>query len=72
MVGEGVGECCEADEPHELVHLMAFLLEHAARDEAGLNVAPDRQPGKKVGVLKDQTAFGVGAADGFIADPKLT
>src|SRR5712671_1498534 len=72
MMRVGVGETFKADQTHEIIHLMAFLVEHAACDETGLNVAADRQPGKQVGVLKNQTAFCVGAGNPFRADPKLT
>src|SRR5438552_2621365 len=71
MMREGVGECFQAHQAHELVHLVAFLAVPPAGDEPGPNVAPDRQPGKKVWVLKDQAAFGAGAGNPFNADPEF-
>ena len=48
MVRIGVGEAFEADEAHELVHLVPLLVQHAAGDEAGCDVAPDGEPRKEI------------------------
>src|SRR5439155_19776183 len=72
MMREGVGESFEADQAHEFVHLLSFLLKHAARDEASLDVATNRQPGKQVGILKNQTPFGARAGNRFSTHLKLT
>ena len=61
----------EADEAHEFVHLMAFLVKHAAGDEAGLDVATNRQPGKQVGILKHQAPFGARAGNPLGTHPKF-
>ena len=71
MMRVGVGKCFQANQTHEIVHFRPFLLEQAARDQAGLNVAGDGEPGEEVGILKNQTAFGAGAGDRIVADPKL-
>ena len=63
MVRVGVGEGFQADEAHELVDLVALLAQHAARDQARLDVAADGEPGEQVGVLEDQAALGARAGD---------
>src|SRR3989442_5535147 len=72
MVGVGVGEGFQADQPHEIVHLLTLTVVQTAGDEAGLEVAANGEPGEKVWVLKHQTALGAGASDGLSADPELT
>src|SRR5690348_11513799 len=66
-----MGECTckriEADELHELVHFPALFAQHAAGDQAALNISADRQPGEEIGVLKDQPALRAGAGDRLIA-----
>ena len=38
-------------------------MQHAARDQAGLDVAPHGQPRKKIRILKNQTALGARAGE---------
>ena len=71
MVRIGVGERFEADQAHEFVHFVAFLVKHAARDQAGLDVAPHGEPRKKIRVLENQSALGAGRGDRLGADPEL-
>src|SRR6185503_2349106 len=40
---------------------MALFVKHTACDEASLDVAANRQPGKQVGILKNQAPFGARA-----------
>src|SRR5436309_12171971 len=68
MVRVSVAKRFEAHEAHEFVHLSSFLAQHSTRDEAGLDVATNGEPGKQIWVLKDQTAFGAWFADWFRAD----
>ena len=51
--------------------VLTFLVKQAARDQAGLDVAANREPGKEIGILKDQTPFRAGIGDWFGADPKF-
>ena len=46
MVRVGVGECLEAYNAHEFVDLRTLLAKYAARDQPGLDVAPDGKPRK--------------------------
>jgi hypothetical protein len=71
MMWIGIGEGFQADEAHEFIDFMAFLIEQAASDQAGLNVLADSQPWEKVRVLKDNAAFGAWAGDVFVADSKF-
>jgi len=71
MMGKGIGERFEADESHEFIDFVAFLLEQSASDEAGLNVLSNGEPGEKIWVLEDESALGAWADDGFVADSKL-
>ena len=48
-----------------------FSCKHAARDEAGLDVAPDGQPREEVGVLENQAAARARAGDRLGADEQL-
>ena len=63
--GYALAKRFEADEPHEFVHFVAFLVQHSARDEAGLDVAADGQPREKVRVLKNEAALRARAGDPF-------
>jgi len=46
-------------------------MQHASRDQASLNIAPDCKPGKKIWVLKDKAAFGAWAGDRLVADEQF-
>ena len=68
MMRIGIRKRFESDEPHEFVHFMAFLAQHAARDEAGLDVAPNRQPREQIRILKNETALRARPDNLFVAD----
>src|SRR2546430_5734781 len=57
MMRIGISKSLKADKAHELFDLMACVAEHTARDEAGLDIAPDGQPWKQVRILKNEAAF---------------
>ena len=71
MMGKGVGETFQSHEAHELVHLAALFVEHAAGDEAGLDIAAHGEPREKIRVLENEAALGARRGDGFGADPQL-
>ncbi len=50
---------------------MPLFGQHAARNETGLNIVPDREPREEVRVLEDETAFRAWACDRFGADQEL-
>ena len=66
-----VGKRFEIYEAKELFDIAARPTEHAASHEAGLNVAPDAEPGKEIGVLEHEPAQGTRALDGLAADREL-
>src|SRR5438876_5030293 len=72
MMRKGVREAFESDQADEFVPLVLLLMQNPARHEAGLHVAPDRQPRKKIRVLKDEATARGGADDRFGADMKIT
>ena len=63
MMRKDIGKSFQPDQADEFVDLMTFFVKHAARDQTGLDVAPDGQPREKIRVLKDQAALGVGTGD---------
>src|SRR2546430_15773099 len=71
MVRICIGERFEADKAHEFIDFMAFLIQQTARDETGLDVLSDSQPGEQVWVLKDETALGAWTGDAFVANSKF-
>src|SRR5207249_4804550 len=71
MVRISVAKCFEAHEPHEFVHLISFLAQHSTRDETGLDVAANGEPGKQIGVLKDETTLGARTGNFFFADEQF-
>src|SRR6185503_19399797 len=68
----GCGERFQPDEPHELLDFVAFLAQHPARDEAGLDVMSNVEPWEQAGILEDQSPFSAGCGNRFGAHPKLT
>ena len=71
IVWVGAGKTLEAHHPHELIHLMPLLVQDAARDEAGLDIAADGEPWEKIRILKDKAALRAGAVDWLGTDEKL-
>src|SRR3954468_8813059 len=71
MMWKRISKMLQPDEAHELVHLIAFEVQQPARDQAGLNIPANREPWKKVRVLKHKAALRVWAGDAFIAHPKF-
>ena len=65
------GESLQADEPHEFIDLVAFLVENVARDETGLDISPDGKPWEKIRVLENQTAFGIRSGNRFVPNREL-
>ena len=65
MMRIGIRKSVESDESHEFIDLLAILMENAPRDEAGLDVAANSQPRKKIWILEDEAALGVRAGDWF-------
>src|SRR5205814_2620176 len=65
MMRVGVPKSVKADEVHEFVHFVAIFMQHAARDEARLDVAANGKPREKIWVLEDEAALGVRAGDWF-------
>jgi hypothetical protein len=57
MMRISIGKCFEPDQPHEFVHFISFFAQHSARNEAGLDIATNRKPGKQIWVLKNETTF---------------
>src|SRR4029077_15780184 len=54
MMRIGIGKRFESDEPHEFVDFISFLVQHAARNETGLDVAANSQPRKQIWILKNE------------------
>ena len=71
MMRIGVGKPFKADEAHEFIHFVTLFVKHAARDQSGLDVPADGEPGKKIRVLKNQAAFGARTGDRIVADPEV-
>jgi len=62
----------KTNQPQQLIDFMTFVLEQAARNQTGLNVAANRQPRKKIWVLKNQSSLGTGPGNWFGPDIKFT
>src|SRR5437764_8402243 len=61
MMRVGVRKSIKPDELHEFVHFVAIFVQHAARDEARLDVAANGKPREKIWVLEDDAALRVRA-----------
>src|SRR5262249_53136680 len=53
----------ESDESNVVVHFVFFFRENAAGNQTRLNIAPHRQPRKKIRILKYQSATGAGSSN---------
>src|SRR5262252_5915580 len=71
MVWIGVGKYFQPDQPHEFIHFLSFFVQNAARNQTGLNVSADGEPGKQIWILKNQTALGVWSGDGVRSNQQL-
>lgn len=68
MMRISIAKCLECDEPHEFVHFISFFPQHPARNEAGLDIATNRKPGKQIWILKNETTFRTRLIDWFGAN----
>src|SRR2546423_11910247 len=71
MMRVSIGESFQADQPHELIDLMAFLMQQTTRDKARLDIMANVEPRKKIRVLKHQPSFRARRGDRLVTDPKL-
>src|SRR5262249_49366275 len=67
MMRKGISKRFQPYQAHEFIDLTAFLFQHTACDEAGFDVAPDSEPGKKIRILKDEAPFCVWRSDWLVA-----
>ena len=68
MMRISIGKCFESDEPHKFVHFISFFAQDSARNEAGLDITPNRQPGKQIRILKNETTFRTRLVDWVLAN----
>jgi hypothetical protein len=66
-----IGECFEADEPHEFMHFRSLFMQDSARNEAGFNVAANCKPRKQIRILKNEATLRVRSDNFFVADKQL-
>src|SRR5207248_7957631 len=71
MMRIGIRKSVESDEVHQFVNLVAIFVEHAPRDEAGLNISANSQPREKIWVLEDKAALGVRTSNWFRANQEF-
>ena len=71
MMRIGVGERFEADQFEKLEDFGFFLVKQPTGNEAGLDIFSNGQPGKKVWILKNQTALGARFRDELIVEPRF-
>ena len=57
MVRKRVSEGFEADETHELIHILALLREDTPRYQPGLDIPANGQPWEKIRILKDESTL---------------
>src|ERR1700752_673304 len=67
----GIGKRFQPDQAHKIIHFFFLLLEYSAGDQTSLNVPAHGQPGKKIWILKNQTALGVWSGDWVGPDQQL-
>jgi hypothetical protein len=63
------GELFESDQADEFIDLCSLFVENTASDKASFDIAADGEPGKKIGILKDEAAFSTGTGNRFAPDP---
>src|SRR5438874_5823969 len=61
----------ESDEPHEFAHFISFFAQHAARNEASLNVATHGEPREQIWILKHKTTLSARPENCFVADEQF-
>src|SRR5882724_4258286 len=71
MMRISIGKCLESDEPHEFVHFISFFAQNSARNQAGLDIAPNRKPGKQIWILKNEATFRARLVDWVRANQKF-
>ena len=71
MVRVDIRETFKAHQMDELAYLAAFLVQKAQRCKSGLDIAPDSEPGKQIGVLEYQAALGARTGDSLRSNSKL-
>ena len=65
-------ECFQANEAQKFFYLTAFLLKHATGSQPRRNITTHRQPGEKIGILKDKSPFSAGPEIALLVDEQLT
>ncbi len=66
-----IGEDLKPDQTHELIHFVFLFMQYSAGNEPRLDIAPHRQPRKKIWVLKNETALSVWSSDRLYANQKI-
>ncbi len=67
-----IGKRFESDQPHEFVHFISFFVQHAAGNEANLDVATNSQPRKQIWILKNKTALRARSENFLVIDKQFT
>src|SRR4051794_10829318 len=71
MMRISVGETLETDQAHKFIHFFASFPENTARNQASLNVPANREPGKKIWILKNEAPFRARIGNWSRADQKF-
>ena len=71
VMGISVGERFKANQTHEFINFVAFVVKDTLRDQTGLDVATNGQPREQIGILKNETAFGARSGDPCRADQQF-
>ena len=66
-----VRECFQANQAHESLNFIPFIVQQSARNKTYLNVTAHGQPGKKIWILKNKTAFSAWFTDRVWTDQKF-
>ena len=72
MVRVDVAKCLEPDQPHEFLDFITPFAQYSARDQSGLNITTNGQPGEKIWILKNEAALRARLSDRLRTDQELT